>query len=188
MRVLVCILFVVCSFSTAAQESRQHEKDQYVIVPRDIVMPLIATQPDCPLQLEMATRLARIGGGGGNIYRLRNRSSKPVRNFRVSYLLGNGNGGSWGWENNVNRLVSPGEVVSDTLENRVEIVPLTESLRDQLELKGPMKTVIVYFVEWVEFADGSIYSDESAFKALKAYLEDMSNKADRASQHSGGRL
>jgi len=188
MRVLVCVALLVFSFSTNAQESKQMERDQFVVVPRDIVMPLLAVQPDCPFQFEQVERLAKIGGGGANIYKLRNRSTKPIRNFRIAYLLGNGNGGSWGWENNFSRLVNPGDIVPDTLENSVEkLVPLNDALRNKLDLRGPMKTVIIYFVEWVEFADGSTYRDEATYKALQLYLEQLGETAYRSEQKSRGR-
>jgi hypothetical protein len=59
----------------------------------------------------------------------------------------------------------PGEV------REVEIVPLTEDLRDKLKLRGPMTAVSVFIILRVEFEDGSVYSDERAFAALQEYFE-----------------
>ena len=59
---------------------------------REIVMPLVAVQPDCPLQFERVERLMNVDGGGANIYRLLNRGSKPIPSFTISIPVS-----EWKW-------------------------------------------------------------------------------------------
>lgn len=86
---------------------------------REIVMPLVAVQTDCPLQFERVERLMNVDGGGANIYRLMNRGSKPITSFTISYLFPNGNGGSSGWPKAGSRLVGPGEYVRTESKDRL---------------------------------------------------------------------
>jgi hypothetical protein len=166
-----------------AQEPEPIENDRFVLVPREICMPVIVFQPSTPLQFESAERLMKIGGGGANTYRLRNISKKSIRSFRVSYLFGEGTGGSWEWISPSSESIKPGELAPSTAGNTAnKIIPLTDDMRAKLELRGSMKTVVFYIVDRVEFTDGSSYSDESALNALKAYLDDLSDRAYRGDQ------
>ena len=176
----VCMAILLCWFTSNAQEPRQRTRE-FVSVPREIVMPLIAVQPDCPLQFERAERLMKVDGGGADIYRLLNRGSKVITGFTIAYLYPNGNGGSRGW----NRLLSPGAYAEDTIEGQTHrIRPLNDALKDKLDLRGPMKGFVIYFVESVEFADGSSYKDETTYKALRLYLEDLGEKVYQAERKS----
>ena len=144
-------------------------------------MPLIAVQPDCPLQFDRVERLMNVDRGGADIYRLLNRGSKPISGFTIAYLYPNGNGGSRGW----NRYLRPGEYAEDTIEGKTHrLRPLTDALKDKLDLRGPMKGFVIYFVESVEFADGSSYKDETTYKALRLYLEDLGEKVYQAERKS----
>lgn len=178
--IFVCMAILLCGFTSNAQEPK-HRTQEYVSVPREIVMPLVAVQPDCPLQFERVERLMNVDGGAANIYRLLNRGSKPITSFTIAYLFPNGNGGSRGW----NRLVSPGEYVEETIEGKTQrLRPLNDALKDKLDLRGPMKGFVIYFVESVEFADGSSYKDEATYKALHLYLEELGEKVYQAERKS----
>lgn len=182
--VLVCVAILLCGLTGNAQEPKQRAQE-FVAVPREIVMPLLAVQPDSPLQFERVERLMNVDGGGANIYRLLNRGSKPITSFTISYLFPTGNGGSWGWSKSPNRLLRPGEYVEDTIQGQTQrLRPLNDALKDKLELRGPMKGFVIYFVESVEFADGSAYKDETTYKALRLYLEDLGEKVYRADRKS----
>lgn len=69
------------------------------------------------------------------------------------------------------KLLMPGEKAEGT--DDVEIVSLSNELRDKLNLKGPMRSILVLMVVRVEFADGSTYSAESTYEALKKYTEKL---------------
>lgn len=178
--IFVCMAILLCGFTSNAQEPKQRTQE-FVSVPREIVMPLVAVQPDCPLQFERVERLMNVDGGGADIYRLLNRSSKPIASFNIAYLYPNGNGGSRGW----NRFLSPGEYTEDKIEGQTtRLRPLTDALKNKLDLRGPMKGFVIYFVESVEFADGSSYKDETTHKALRLYLEDLGEKVYQADRKS----
>lgn len=178
--IFVCMAILLCGFTSNAQEPKQRTQE-FVPVPREIVMPLVAVQPDCPLQFERVEGLMNVNGGGASIYRLLNRGSKPITSFTISYLFPNGNGGSRGW----NRFLSPGEYWEDTIEGQTQrLRPLNDALRDKLDLRGPMKGFIICFVESVEFADGSSFKDETTHKALRIYLEDLGEKLYQAERKS----
>ena len=182
--IFVCMAILLCGFTSNAQETKQRAQE-FVPVPREIVMPLVAVQPDCPLQFERVERLMNVDGGGANIYRLLNRGSKPITRFTLSYLFPNGNGGSSGWSKGANLFLRPGEYVEDTIEGQTQkLRPLNDAVKDKLDLRGPMRGFVIYFVESVEFADGSAYKDEITYKALRLYLEDLGEKVYQADRKS----
>jgi len=53
---------------------------------------------------------------------------------------------------------------------------MTDDLRERLKFRGPMKAVSVFMVVRLEFADGSVYSDEPTLKALQEYFEQVGAK------------
>ena len=72
------------------------------------------------------------------------------------------------------RLVLTGETASVGGEEEVEIVPLNDELRTKFKITDrPMGGVVVLMVVRVEFADGSVFSDEKASKALEAYFKKL---------------
>ena len=179
---LICLIFVCVSVKVSGQEARSKEKRRAVIVPPDIVLTVIAPQADCPLQLTKAMHVGYLDGGGGGTYQLLNRGSKPIRTYTVAELTSAGTG------NVVERrhaegargaLLLPGQTAPQPgEETEIEIVPLTDELRDKLKLRGSMKAVAVFMIVRIEFGDGTVYSDEQTFKALQAYFAVVGAKVD----------
>jgi hypothetical protein len=175
---LVVSLLLFACIASRAQDPKHVEKNEFVLIPREIALPVIVFQPDCPIEFEKVERLAGLAGGGTSVYKLRNRSSKTIRSFTIAYLFGDGTGGSWSWGENSGP-VAPGQLVPELgAADDQDVIPLTELLREKLDLRGPMKGVIFYMTKRVEFADGSIYADETAYKALAEYLKSLSDRAD----------
>lgn len=56
-------------------------------------------------------------------------------------------------------------------DSGLQLIPLPEDLRKQYEKDGGMKSLMMLLVVSIEFADGSKYSDEKVYKALKALGE-----------------
>lgn len=191
MRCLIFALAICLSIASTvySQKTERNERNSFVQIPREIVLPVIVFQPSSPLQFEKVERLLKMDGGGANIYQLRNRSLKPIRRFAVSYLLGEGTGGSWEWEGSSGEVIMPSQLAPSPVgDESMRFIPLTEELREKLELNGRMKTVVFYMVERVEFTDGSTFIDELAAKALKSYLDDISDKLYRSTDSSAEKV
>lgn len=58
-------------------------------------------------------------------------------------------------------------------DDNAEIVPLTDELRDKLKLKGPMRALVVFMIVHIEYADGTVYSAESTYKAFLKYGDEL---------------
>lgn len=174
---ILCLVFIGAASAINGQQDGRLEKDRFVVVPPEIGLVVIASQPDCPLRIERAKLLVGVSGGVGKSYELRSRGTKPIR----SVIVADNSGSRWSWgARNTDELVMPGQSVPPWSEDdECEIVPLTDDLRDKLKLRGPMKWVLVLMVVRVEFADGTIYDDEPTFKALEAYTEDLYGKVER---------
>lgn len=176
---LVCI----CAGGVSAQIIRK-----YVEVPREIVLPVIAVQPNCPVKFEDVRYLAGLEGGGTSSYRIRNVGTKPIRGVTVA--LNNGTKNEY--YNNGNILIMPGKlmprpkaVCPECVKD--EIVPLTDELREKLKLKPSMQVLVFMIIE-VEFADGTKYIDEKTYKAMAKHfdilLDDEDDKQNNASPNS----
>ena len=177
MRGLSIITICFLTFTVVrGQDSGQMERDAFVSIPREVALPVLVFQPASPMQFEMIERLLSTSGRGASNYRLRNSGSKPIRKYRIAYMFFVGTGGSWEWSATTSgELILPGQLAPSD-GTTPKIVPLTDTLRDQMKLRLPMKTVIFFMVERVEFMDGSVYTDESTWAALKAYLDDNDDK------------
>lgn len=178
-------LATLCAVGQAdAQTAPRPERRRAVLLPMEIATPVVVSQPDCPLQYEGA-RLMKytegyLAGLVGKSYQLRNRGSKPIRSYDIAYLTTAG-GSETGWAAPLDsKLLMPGEARPLPGEgHEVEIIPLTEELRDKLKLRGPTEGIIFFMVVRVEFDDGTIYSAEREYKALEAYLEGVGAKLSR---------
>lgn len=173
---VLCFVSVCAASMIKGQEAKRPEKPQAVVVPREMILPVVVFQPDCPLQFEKVAILKYFGGGTGDVYQLRNRGAKPIRSYTVATSYSNHTGA----EVRARDLLMPGQTAPQPGEGtEVEILPLTDSLREQLKLSEPMKVIAVFMVVRVEFADGSTYDDEPVYKSLRAYFEDLYGKMER---------
>jgi hypothetical protein len=173
---LFCLI-CLCAVNALAQVDEQQRKILLVEVPREIILPVIAVQPNCPIKFEEVRFVAGVEGGSSNSYQLRNAGTKPVRSVTIASSTGAIN--TYTRENGV--LAIPGQLIPTVSEESLkcqncakdEIVPLTDELREKLKLKGEMKGIVVLLVVSVEFSDGTKYSDEKTFKAMEKFFEDL---------------
>lgn len=165
---LICIAWAGIAFGLSAQEQ---VTERVVIMPPDFALPVIAYQPDCPLKIEEVKLFSYLSGGGGSSTTVRNKGTKPIRSYTIGAWNTVGTGG-W-FEQPVKGTLLPGQVDVPSSGEEVEVVELTESLREQLKLSGGMKAVVVFMVVRVEYADGSVYNDEPIHEALKTHLDSI---------------
>lgn len=174
-RVVICFVLIhLVLVGRAFGQSAEGQVDRrVVIVPASVVLPVVASQPDCPLQIEDVKFFKYLSGGGNaETYRVRNKGTKSIR----SYTIGAWNTVGTGWENEhvIDGTLLPNQVFVPTGGYEVEVVELTESLRNQLKLRGEMQVIVVFIIARIEYADGSIWSNEATYKALKAHLDKIS--------------
>ena|SRR5437588_2033415 len=165
--ILFGLLFVCFACSVSGQQANHQTKEKYVVIPDDLVLATIAYQPDCPLRFEDAKILAAMDGSEVAAYAVRNIGTKPIRSYTLAVP-----GATIGWEDKLTKkLFMPGERTPG--DEDIEIVPLTDELRNKLKLNGPMRTLVLFMVIRVEYADGTVYSAESTYKAFKKYADEM---------------
>lgn len=169
---LVCI----CVTSVLAQQAEPPTR-KFVEIPREIGLPVIAVQPDCPIKIEEVRLVAGVEGGFTHSSQFRNISAKPIR----SVTIASSSGSSTTYARETGVLVMPGQLVPKVSEKYLkckecvkdEIVPLTDELREKLNLKGPMRSLVTLMVVEVEFTDGTKYSDEATYKAMTKFLDEL---------------
>jgi hypothetical protein len=184
MRRVSSVLFLIFSMISLAngQEHDQQTKRRVVIVPSDVVLAVIASQPDSPLEFEMAQTVRYVDGESGEIYRLRNRGSKPIRAYSIAVWTTTGGGDvvSEDRAGGPTELLMPGQIVPQSTEEKgLEFVALTTELRDKLKLRGPLQTVMVFMVVRVDFEDGTPFNDEPTLKAMQTYFQSTWSGSER---------
>ncbi len=184
------MIFLACLFIGSSVDSLAQDKSALAVtqdgaqekirgfrVPRENILPVIAYQPDSPIEFLKVETLAGVESSGWQQYRFRNRSSKPIKAYKIATMFTAGTGSSIGFEaSSPQGYFLPGETYpkDNALESeptQVEIVPLTEALRKEKKLKG-MKAVLIFLVVKVEFADGTVFDDEKTYQALAKFFED----------------
>jgi hypothetical protein len=175
--VLLCLVCFWVGGSVWAQ--RGSEKRKFIVPPNDLYLLTVASQADCPIQIENAKLLLFIGPGSnwGASYRLRNAGTKPfgIQSITLSMWTAQGVGLTWQeLTQDTEKAVLPGELITiKEDDHKIEIVPMTDEIRDKLKLRGPLHAVVVLMVEQVKFSDGSVYSDERTSKALQSYFQNI---------------
>lgn len=174
---LLCLVCFWLGGSIWAQQRSEERK--FIIPPNDMYLLTVASQADCPIQIENANLLFFIGPGSnwGASYRLRNAGTKPLRIQSITLSMWTAQGVGETWQEltqDTEKAVLPGEVITIREDHRkIEIVPLTDEIREKMKLRGPLKAVVVLMVEQVKFSDGSVYSDERTSKALQSYFQSI---------------
>jgi hypothetical protein len=161
--------------SVSGQDSEEAGPPKAVLIPPEIALPVVVSQPDCPLKLEDVVPVHILNEGMEEQFRVRNTGTKPIR----SYTIGVWNSVNTGWSAGGgimlgNRLLLPGQTYTQFEgRHKPEIVPLTDELRDKLKLRGPMQAVIVLMITKVVFEDGTVYDANPTYEALQAHFREI---------------
>jgi len=171
---LLSLLLITLAPSIGGQSEPQLP-EKAVSAPREIALPVIAYQPECPLKLLYVDIQALLDGGERRVLRYRNESAKPIKSYTIAHVTSLGTGGMLEIHSMPSdKWIMPGKELALGTRSRVQLVPLTDSLRERLNLQGPMQSIFVFMVIRVTFADDSVYDDEKAYHALKNHLEKLS--------------
>jgi hypothetical protein len=172
----ILTLLFLCAGAVSGQDRVSQEKVRAVMIPRQVGLVTIAYQPDCPLHFENVKFLAGVNGGGLTSYDLRNSGTKPIRKITI----GDSRGSKWSWNvASQHGPIFPGQLFPRSDEDWIEVVPLTDELRDKLKLRGPLKGLLVLMVIRVDFMDGTFYDDELVYGAMRSYIDDVQTKVER---------
>ncbi len=172
-----CILLLLLITSIGKGQTTTENREKVIAVPRTSVLPIMVYQPDCPLRLEGFSFISSIKGGtGAETFRFRNIGTKPIQSYTIATLNISGTPSELNFvAKTPAERIHPGETFPN-IKGNAELIPLTEEIRKKLNLDGPMLGVVCLMVVRVELDDGTVYSDESAYKALQAYLQNLSTK------------
>ena len=174
------LLTVICFWVAGGVGAQERlEKRKIVTPPNDTYLMAVASQPDCPIQIENAKLQFAVAGGSswGASYRLRNAGTRPltIRSITLAMWTVSGVGATWQEliEDSQKPVLPRALIPIRQFNSKTETVPLTDEIRDQMKLRGPLRAVVVLLVEQIKFSDGSVYSDEATSKALQSYFQNV---------------
>ena len=165
--------FILCAGAVITVSGQQFETlddQKFVVVPRDQALIVVVSQPDCPLKFEDVKLYENMRGAWIKSFKVRNQGTKPIRNYTVAAIGSD----EWSWEppNSSDRIM-PGQIAPPLgPDQKVEILPLTNTLREKLKLQGPMKAIVALIVVRVEYEDGSLF-EEKGYESQKDYFEEV---------------
>jgi hypothetical protein len=163
---ILCLL-LLCNAVTAQVTPQKQRENQFFVEPRESILPLIVHQPGCPIVFERLRYLHDVKGGGFDDYFFRNRGDKPIVYLAIATVYFKGGGSFVEYTaRNQNEWIMPGKSWHEQ-GSAFHIIPIPEELRRQHEKDGEMKDLMIVLVVSIKFSDGSKYSDEKAFEALK---------------------
>ena len=178
--ILVLVIQLLCSITTTEHPTNKNEKVRLVEIPRDAVLTVAVSQPDCPLKIEDVRFLMRLDNGKiVQNYRVRNLSTKSIATFTINSWSMTGSGGTLPVIlTSAERSLAPGQPLDSFQSNEYEIQPLTAALGQELKRRydmaivGKMQNVFFLMVDTVQFEDGSAYNDRAVKESLGQYLSE----------------
>lgn len=168
---LTCAMCLLAVCKIMGQEIGTDVKRKYAVVPPEQALALVVNQPKSPIEFQDIKAVISVSGWDeghiGYSFRLRNRSTKPIRAYTVSR-----SGGEYAViADNPKDYIMPGQLAPPFTKTNSEIVPLTDELRDKLKLRGEMKQIVMLMVVRVEYADGTVFDDTTAYNAMLNSLD-----------------
>jgi len=168
------IVLLISAIQFLGWQNATRQEEPCFVIPNSDVLVVIANQPNCPIEFVDVYSVAYLDGGGRDIYRIRNRATKPIMGYTIATIHSTGTGG----EHSLARkdpkdYFLPGEIKpSSPKDLHLNIIPLTDQLRAKYHINGEMKFIKIFMVVRVEFADGSKYDATSEYESLKKFFEE----------------
>jgi len=156
-------------FITNGQSTAQ--ADKYLLLPSDILLVVVAQQPDSPVKIENTKALLNLGNGSVHlVYELRNISKKRIRRIELSkWSLGGGGGDLVPF--NVDGGLLPNQKVEIGKVDESRIGDLSDSMKNKFGLvKENMAGIILIFVKRVWLDDGTLFEPTKMSDNLEEFL------------------
>lgn len=152
--VLNSIAICLCLLSAAALNAQTLKK-----VPANEVLPFIAAQEDCPLKIESFAIALGTDNRYVSVYQVKNTASKNITSYRIARMFDVGTGYMEYGPMPANKLLVSGQTVGtfDRIGN----------LTGPDLHRGKLKAIAFIMIVSVSFDDGTSYSAESLYDALK---------------------
>jgi hypothetical protein len=170
---LFCMLLM--QFHSAQETRGFSQKSDKVKLPGDIALSAMAYQPDCPLKISSVDIIAYLNGGGGKTVNLRNEGGKPIKSFTIAHITTLGTSSELAInELQSNEMILPGGemMLGDTDHSQRSLI--TDAVNKQMGFQGGMQFVSLSLILKIKFADGTIYTDEKTFNALRQHFKKIS--------------
>ena len=158
---VILAILIMCSFVKS-----QNNESTIEVIPLSYVMPVIVSQPNCPIQVEKFIVGKESSGKIKTFYKIYNTSEKAVKSYKIARWYSDNTGFiGYGALPIDNAMLMPKQKI-ETFSDRLLVY--TNSDKKQKKMK---KIAFIMIIE-VNFDDGSKYIDEESFLSLKTHLEE----------------
>lgn len=166
---LIACFIVSLVFATNGQTTAK--ADMYLLLPSDLLLVVVAQQPDSPVRIENIKSLINVAIGRVHLaYEVRNISKKKIRRIELSkWSLGGGGGDLVPF--NVDEGLLPNQRVEIGKVDESRIGDLSDSMKNEFGLvKEKMAGVTLLFVKSVWFDDGTFFQPTKMSDNLEEFL------------------
>jgi len=172
------IVVAILSLTSMAQAPGRDARKTAVVVPADVGLAVVVSQPESPLKIEEAEILRYFSGGYGPSYRLRNSGRKTIVAYTIAKWNSNNSGSVIDWHTTDHEPpLLPGK--SEKESSNVRIVQLRDDLRTEFDLRPPLRAITFFLIVKVSFSDGTKFDASATFAALRTHLESFDSVYER---------
>jgi hypothetical protein len=174
---LLVIFLGILASTSYSQAERKAAK--YAQVPTDLLLVVVAQQPDSPIKIENVKPLFNLEDRRIQYeYELRNVSAKRIRRIGLSiWQIGGGGGDLVPFE--FKKSILPAQKFDVGKADDSLIVDLDDSLKKQIGfVKEGMATISLVYVKTVWFEDGTIYEPMKTVNNLFDFLNKLAMMED----------
>jgi hypothetical protein len=176
--IILMITFLFAVAGNAQQKLVPEVKYDFV----DYIMPVIVSQPDCPLKVEYAI-VAKQTTGNSVFYKVKNVGNKKVHDYTVATWFSDNTGNVLtGIMPNGSNLIKPGQTVNGIPDSL--LVSDQNRKTGEVEKTGKgLKVIVFVMIVEIEFSDGSQYSAVGTRNALEEHLKMFEYTYDKLPQN-----
>ncbi len=171
----IIIWLVIVNMETVVLAQQPELKDEnynsvYMPVPKQIVLPLVVSQPESPLTIEDVSIYIK-NGSVEYFLSVKNRGGKAIKGFGYG-IIGKQSGSLYSFT--AKPLINPNQTISNVLDKNVMVIPLTPEIKKAFKIydNGRLQEVLFFIITEIEFTDGSTFNDLKTFDLLEKFRQE----------------
>jgi len=155
---IILAILLMCGFTSA-----QNDDNKIEVFPLSYVMPVIVSQPDCPIQIEKFIVGKDSSGRVRTFYKVHNNSEKTIKSYMIAR-----------WYSDNAGYIGYGEMPADNSlfmpKQKTGTITGKVFFKTNHNKKKKMEKIAFIMIIEVHFNNGTEYSDEQAFLSLQKHL------------------
>lgn len=166
---------IIINIETIAPAQQPELKGQlnssaYMYVPKEIVLPLVVSQPESPLTIKEISIYIR-DNKVEYFLSVKNNGEKAIKGFGYG-IIGKQSGSLYSFT--AKPQINPNQTVNNTLDKEAKVIALTPETKQIFKIydNGRLQETLFFMITEIEFADGSNFNDLRTFDLLEKFRQE----------------